>query len=108
MPATVDATSGGAATATAVRPATETEVEPEPAPGQRSDRAAEPVLLEPRRGLSAAPFVVTLVAALFAINLVGYMPELVLAYRDYNGVSRDGLRVVQEAGLDQAVVFVTF
>ena len=50
---------------------------------------------------------VTLVAALFAINLVGYMPELVLAYRDYNGVSRDGLRVVQEAGLDQAVVFVT-
>ena len=46
-------------------------------------------------------------AALFAVNLVGYMPELVLAYREYNGVSRAGLRTVQEAGLDQAVVFVT-
>jgi hypothetical protein len=86
----------------------------EPAP-EKAEEACQgkatvelpPLLLTPRRGLSAAPFVVTLVAALFAINLVGYMPELVLAYRDYNGVSKAGLRVVQEAGLDQAVVFVT-
>jgi len=75
----------------------------------RGHSAIEPLPepIESRRVLSAAPFVVTLVAALFAINLVGYMPELVLAYRDYNGVSRAGLNVVQEAGLDQAVVFVT-
>lgn len=66
-----------------------------------------PIDVAPRRALSAAPFVAALVAALFAINLVGYLPELVLAYRDYNGVSRAGLRVVEEAGLDQAVVFVT-
>jgi hypothetical protein len=57
-------------------------------------------------GLSGAPFVVTLVALLFAINLVGYLPDLVLAYRDYNGISRAGIETVEAAGLEQAVVFV--
>ena len=83
-----------------VEPSTATATVPE------SAQQPEPPCIEPRRGLSSAPFVVTLVAALFAVNLIGYMPELVLAYRDYNGISRAGLQVVEAAGLEQAVVFV--
>jgi hypothetical protein len=73
-----------------------------PEPGQQSAEQPTPICAVPRRSLSSAPFVVTLVAALFAVNLIGYMPELVLAYRDYNGISRAGLQVVEEAGLEQA------
>lgn len=57
--------------------------------------------------LPGLPFVVTLVAVLFAVGLVGYLPETLLAYRDYNGVSRANLAVVEAAGLQDAVVFVT-
>ena len=60
----------------------------------------------PRRPMSGAPFVIALVVALFAVNTVGYLPDVVLAYRDYNGVSRAGLEVVQDAGLERAVIFV--
>jgi len=65
-----------------------------------ADQAAAP-------GITGAPFVVTLVALLFAINLVGYLPQVLLAYRDYNGISRQNLALVEEAGLQQAVVFVS-
>ncbi|MGE3909794.1 MAG: hypothetical protein AB7K36_10595, partial [Chloroflexota bacterium] len=57
--------------------------------------------------LTSAPFVVTLLAALLATNVVGYLPDLILAYQDYNGVSRANVRIVEQAGLEQAVVFVT-
>jgi hypothetical protein len=72
-----------------------------------SDEPPAPVGSTVSRRLSAAPFVVLLVAALFAIDLIGYMPDVVLAYRDYNGVSRADLRVVEEAGLKRSVVFVS-
>jgi len=63
--------------------------------------------LAPAHAMSSAPLVVTLVAALFAVSLIGYLPEVLLAYSDYNGVSRRSLAVVEDAGLQQAVVFVT-
>ena len=67
--------------------------------------AAGPVI---RPGLSSVPLVAVLVVALFAMNLVGYLPELVLAYRDYNGISPAGLKAVSEAGFEaQTVVFVS-
>jgi hypothetical protein len=59
-----------------------------------------------RGGLTSAPLVAGLVAALFAVNVVGYLPDLVLSYRDYNDVSPAARKVVQEAGLEKAVVFV--
>jgi hypothetical protein len=57
--------------------------------------------------MTSAPLVVTLVAALIAVNLVGYLPDMLLAYRNYNGINRQNLAVVEEAGLQHAVVFVT-
>ena len=47
-------------------------------------------------------------AAQLTINVAGYLPELILAYRDYNGVSHQNLQIVEQAGLQNAVVFVTF
>lgn len=57
--------------------------------------------------LTAAPLVSLLVALLVAVNLVGYLPDLVLAYRDYNSISRARLALVEEVGLENALVFVT-
>ncbi|MCC7370423.1 MAG: hypothetical protein IT306_18510 [Chloroflexi bacterium] len=59
------------------------------------------------QGLSGVVFAAVLLTLLFAINVVGYLPEIILAYRDYNGVSRQNLQLVEQAGLEQAVVFVT-
>lgn len=63
--------------------------------------------------LSSAPFAVVLVAALFAINLVGYLPELVPAYQEYNGIGPSGLQAVEaglaaagDIGLEPALIFV--
>lgn len=87
--------------------------EPQPVAGG-SDEPEAAVLPVFRPGLSSVPAVVVLVLALFAINLVGYLPELVLAYRDYNGISPMGLQTIQaglklndEAGLQPALVFVS-
>jgi hypothetical protein len=71
--------------------------EPQPVAGG-SDEPEDVVLPVIRPGLSSVPAVVVLVLALFAIDLVGYLPELVLAYRDYNGISPAGLQAAQ-AGL---------
>jgi hypothetical protein len=91
------------------RPA-EARPEREPLP-VRGGSDVEPMI---RPGLSSAPFVVVLVAALFAINLMGYLPELVPAYREYNGISPNGLEAVEaglavagDAGLEPALIFVT-
>src|SRR5439155_509977 len=61
----------------------------------------------PAQRLTAAPFVALLIVWLVAVDLVGYLPDVVLAYSGYNGVSRTGQRIVEEAGLHQAIVFVT-
>lgn len=76
------------------------------APAEQAQPAPEP-FRAPVPALSSAPLVVALVAALFAINLVGYMPEVVLAYHDYNGISRAAIETVQAADLGEAVVFVS-
>jgi hypothetical protein len=85
---------------------TPTPAEPLPVRGGSDEPLVQP--------LSSVPFVVVLVVALFAINLAGYLPQLVLAYRDYNGVGPGGLKTVQAglaaadaAGVDPALVFVS-
>jgi hypothetical protein len=79
-----------------------------------SDEPEEAVLPVVRPGISSVPAVAVLVLALCAIDLVGYVPQLVLAYRDYNGISPAGLQAVaaglnanDEAGQQPAVVFVS-
>ena len=68
---------------------------------------ATPPAAEKVSRLTAAPVVGVLAATLVTLNLVAYLPDVVLAYHGYNGISRDGLRLVEEAGLRQALVFVT-
>src|SRR5207247_2647823 len=76
---------------------------PPSAGGDSSDAVAG---LMPRR-LTATPPVALLMVWLISTNLVGYLPDVVLAYTGYNGVSRAGLRTAEDAGLHQALVFVT-
>jgi hypothetical protein len=57
--------------------------------------------------MTAAPIVAVFAGTLIALNLTAYLPDVVVAYHGYNGVSRDSLRLVNEAGLHQALVFVT-
>jgi hypothetical protein len=59
------------------------------------------------RGLTSVPLVVVVMAVPMTINVVGYLPKLILAYRDYNGVSRQNLQIVEQAGLQNSVDFVT-
>lgn len=57
--------------------------------------------------LTAAPIVALFAATLIAVNLIAYLPDVVLAYHGYNGISRDGLRAIEEGGLQNGLVFVT-
>jgi hypothetical protein len=92
---------------------------PEPAEPLPVRGGSDEPLTQP---LSGVPLVFVLVVALFAINLVGYLPQLVPAYRDYNGIGPGGLKTVEAglaaadaaglaaadaAGLEPALVFVS-
>jgi hypothetical protein len=82
---------------------------PAPEPDTVSPAEASPTLVTkgPARRLTAAPFAALLIAWLVAVDLVGYLPDVVLAYNGYNGMSRAEQRLVEDAGLHQAIVFVT-
>ncbi|MCC6175471.1 MAG: hypothetical protein IT305_09240 [Chloroflexi bacterium] len=112
-PSSAAASTAAASTAPAHRPATSTPSAHSPEGHVAPALSASTGELAPAGAESARPLrpsalspVSALLAILFALDLVTFLPDSLLAHRGYNGISRAGLATVEEAGVQQALVFV--